>query len=122
MDIESLLNDLAALFGAERNRSGLIVDRIGVAPAYDGMVKDSYILAVSSPSLATNHNCGDKADTIIDLLFSYLPAEQRATIDRVRVYDSAEELERHARRSYDEGFYNYCEAPLPIRGNIREIA
>ena len=121
MGTESLLNSLVSLFRDERS-SGLLIDRVGLAPAYDGMVKESYILAVSAPSLAMRYDCGDKADTIIDLLFAKLPKEERVLIDRVRVYDSAEELERHARCNFDEQFYNYCEAPLSYQSTTKAIA
>ncbi|GAB3742315.1 hypothetical protein [Spirosoma lituiforme] len=121
MDTDTLLNSLSNLFRGERE-SGLIVDRVGLALAYDGMVGNSYILAVSAPSLAANYDCGDKADTIIDLLFSKFPAEQRAQIDRVRVYDSSQEFERHAKCNFDEQFYGYCEAPLSNRSATRAIA
>lgn len=93
MDTQTLLNSLDQAFGAERDK-GLVVDRFGLAPAYQGMVENSYILGVSAPSLATSFDYNDKADTIIDVLFSRLTPEQRKPIDRVRVYDSVDEYER----------------------------
>lgn len=113
MDTQTLLNSLDQAFGAERDK-GLVVDRFGLAPAYQGMVENSYILGVSAPSLATSFNCSDKADIIIDVLFSRLTPEQRKPIDRVRVYDSVDEYERHAQCNFDDSYYGYCEAPLRL--------
>lgn len=113
MDTEILLNNLRQAFESERS-NGLIIDRFGLAPAYQGMVDDSYILGVSAPSLASSFNCNDKADTIIDVLFAKLTSEQRKSIDRVRVYDSVDEYERHARCNFDDSYYGYCEAPLRL--------
>lgn len=113
MDTQTLLNSLDQAFGAERDK-GLVVDRFGLAPAYQGMVENSYILGVSAPSLANSFNCNDKADTIIDVLFSRLTPEQRRLIDRVRVYGSVDEYERHAQCNFDDSYYGYCEAPLRL--------
>ena len=113
MDTQTLLNSLGRAFETERG-NGLIVDCFGLAPAYQGMVENSYILGVSAPSLTSSFNCNDKADTIIDILFTRLTPEQRKPIDRVRVYDSVEEYERHARCNFDDSYYGYCEAPLRL--------
>lgn len=113
MDTQTLLDSLDQAFKLERAK-GLIVDCFGLAPAYRGMVENSYILGVSAPSLANSFNCNDKADTIIDILFSRLSPEQRKPIDRVRVYDSAEEYERHAGCNFDDSYYGYCEAPFRL--------
>lgn len=113
MDPQTLLNALGQAFETERS-SGLIIDRFGLAPAYQGMVESSYILGVSAPSLASSFNGSDKADTIIDVLFSRLNPEERKYIDRVRVYDSVSEYERHARCNFDDSYYGYCEAPLRL--------
>ncbi len=113
MDIQTLLNNLEQAFEAERS-SGLVVDRFGLAPAYQGMIEHAYILGVSAPSLQSSFNCNDKADTIIDVLFSRLTPEQRKPIDRVRVYNSVEEYERHAGCNFDDSYYGYCEAPLRL--------
>lgn len=121
MGAELLLNALAELFLAER-KNGLNIDRIGLALAYEGLVGESYILGVSAPSLSTEYDCADKADTIIDLLFIKLPAEQRSMIDRVRVYDSAKEFERHARCNFDESYYGYCEAPFASTSQTKVLA
>ena len=113
MDTQQLLDRLDFAFEAERLK-GLVVDRFGLAPAYQGMIETSYILGVSAPSLASSFNCNDNADTIIHVLFSRLTPEERKHIDRVRVYDSIEEYERHARCNFDDSYYGYCEAPLRL--------
>lgn len=112
MDTQTLLNAIDGAFKTERGK-GLIVDRFGLAPAYQGMA-ESYILGVSAPSLANSFDCGDKADTIIDVLFSRLTPDQRKYIDRVRVYDSARDYELHAQCNFDDSYYGYCEAPLRL--------
>lgn len=110
MDTKSLLTYFLGFFRAEWN-TGLHVNAVAIAPAYGGMVADSYILAVSAPSLA-DLGCYDKSDAIIQVLYGKVPVEQRSLIDRVRVYDSAEELTKHAEAGFDERFYNYCELSL----------
>lgn len=121
MDTQSLLNTLDKAFQAEQ-ASGLLVDRIGLALAYPGLVANSYVLGVSAPSLAASENCYDKSDRIIDVLFARLTPEERSYIDRVRVYSSAHEFERHAQCNFDNsGYYGYCEAPL-YRAYTREIS
>lgn len=113
MDIQALLDTLDKAFKEER-QNGLVVDRFGLAPAYPGMIEHSYILGVSAPSVANSSDCTDKSDTIIDVLFARLTTEQRRYIDRVRVYDSADEYERHARCNFDNSYYGYCESPLNL--------
>lgn len=113
MDIQKLLESLDQAFKKERSE-GLIVDRFGLAPAYQGMIEKSYILGVSAPSLAHSFNCNDKADTIIDVLFTRLTPEERRYIDRVRVYDSQDEYEKHALCNFDDSYYGYCEAPFRL--------
>ncbi len=113
MDTQTLLDSLGQAFKAERI-SGLVVDRFGLAPAYRGMIENSYILGVSASSLANSVDYGDKADAIIDVLFSRLTPEQRKPIDRVRVYNSVEEYERHAQYNFDDSHYGYYEAPLRL--------
>lgn len=88
------------------------MDMIGIAPAYEGLVNNSYILAVSAPSLAKEHGSSLKADRIIDVIYDKLTPEQRSVIDRVRVYNSAEELKQHAKCNFDHSFYGYCEGSM----------
>ena len=117
---DALLNELAELFLAER-ANGLYVDCVGLVSAYGGMVGESYILGVSAPNLGRG-NCSDKTDTIIDVLFDKLPASQRAMIDRVRVYDSADELRLHERCNFDDSYHGYCEAPFGSTSRVKVLA
>lgn len=117
---DALLTILADLFRAER-MNGLYVDCVGLVFAYGGMVGESYILGVSAPDLG-HGNCSDKTDIIIDVLFAKLPANQRAMIDRVRVYDSADELQRHERCNFDDSYYGYCEAPFTSSSRVKVLA
>lgn len=113
MDIQTLLDTIGKAFRDER-ANGLVVDRFGLAPAYPGLIEHSYILGVSVPSMVNSSNCVDKSDTIIDVLFARLTTEQRRYIDRVRVYDSADEYERHARCNFDNSYYGYSESPFML--------
>ena len=110
MDTKSLLAFFLKFFQNEW-KAGLHIDAVAVAPAYDGMVADSYILAVSVPSLS-NRGCYDKSDAIIQLLYDKVPLEQRSLIDRVRVYDSADELKKHSENGFDSSYFGYCEMSL----------
>lgn len=112
MGVQSLLDTIASAFWKEEQEGDLVVDQIGLAAAYPGLVPDSYVLGVSAPSLANSENCYDKSDRIIDVLFARLTPEERSHIDRVRVYNSRSELEQHIQCGFEDGFYGYCEAPV----------
>ena len=99
----SLVKILQDAFRAER-KDGLIVDAIGLAPAYHGLVKDQYILGVSAPSLTGIHDF-DKIRAITKLLFTHLTLEERKMIDRVRVFDNIEDLDDHKYNDFEDHPY-----------------
>ncbi len=119
MDTKKLVNKLKELFHSERE-NGLVVDAIGLAPAYGGMVSNSYVLGVSAPSMAKMHRY-DRMDKVIDLLFAHLSEEERRMIDRVRVYSSAEELRKYAESDFDEPTYE-DERPVRLSAALYEVA
>jgi hypothetical protein len=56
---------------------------------------NSFVLGVSAPGIV-GRDCHEKADNIIRILFAQTTVEVRRMINRVRVYDSIDELESHA--------------------------
>lgn len=100
MAAKVLVETLTKVF-QEAKSEGLIVDAIGLAPAYHGMVKDRYILGVSAPSLFGVHKY-DKMEIIIKLLWSHITREQRGMIDRVRVFDNVEDLDDHKYNDFED--------------------
>jgi hypothetical protein len=94
-----LLDALSSLFIAEQP-NGLFVNRFGLAPAYSGLISGSFILAVCMPMAEGDLSTFEKEDIIVDLLFAKLPAEHRKMIDRIRVYDSEQEFDYHARHNF----------------------
>lgn len=98
MDKDLLVEKLKALF---RQAQGITVDAFGLAPAYGGMVSNSFVLGVSAPSMAGDEQ-PDKIQRIIGLLFSGLEPEERRMIDRVRVYDHAKALKKQAQNDFEE--------------------
>ncbi len=119
MDTKILVNKLKDLFHKER-KNGLLVDAIGLAPAYGSMVSDSYVLGVSAPSMPEVSRY-DKMDTIIDLLFAHLTEDERRMIDRVRVYGSIEELRNYAESDFDDSIYQ-DERPMHLSAMLYEVA
>ena len=96
----ALVETLQKMF-REAKKDGLIVDAIGLAPAYHGMVKDRYILGVSAPSLSEVHKY-ERMEIIIKLLWQRVTREERRMIDRVRVFDNIEELDEHKYNDFED--------------------
>ncbi len=103
MDKATLVNRLKQVFHEKRSE-GLVVDAIGLASAYHGLVQNRYTLGVSAPSLVEMDKY-DKMDLIIDILFECLSQEERAFIDRVRVFDNIDELDYYKINDFEE--YEY---------------
>jgi hypothetical protein len=97
MDKDLLVDKLKTLF---RPAEGITVDTFGLAPAYGGLINNVYVLGVSAPSMAEEEQ-PDKIQTVIKLLFSGLESEERRMIDRVRIYNNAKELQKHARHDFE---------------------
>jgi len=100
MAATALVKALQDAFRSEK-KDGLIVDAIGLAPAYHGVGKDRYVLGVSAPSLADLHEF-DQLRRITKLLFTYLSFEERRMINRVRVFTSVQELDDHKYNDFDD--------------------
>jgi hypothetical protein len=100
MDTTALVNRLIDLF-VEKKTKGLIVDAIGLAPAYHGLVPDRYVLGVSAPSLRGKDNY-DKISIITDAIFESLAIEERIMINRVRVYNNIDELNFYKENDFEE--------------------
>ncbi|HAK80456.1 MAG TPA: hypothetical protein DCM71_27030 [Runella sp.] len=98
MDKDLLVEKLKILFQQEKE---ITIDAFGLAPAYGGMVSNSFVLGVSAPSMAGDEQ-PDKIQKIIGLLFSGLKPEERRWIDRVRVYDNVRELKKQAQNDFEE--------------------
>jgi len=98
MDKDLLVEKLRTVF---REAQGLTVDAFGLAPAYGGMVRNSFVLGVSAPSMVGDEQ-PDKIQKVIGLLFSRLEPDERRMIDRVRVYDNAKELKKQAQSGFEE--------------------
>ncbi|MHA4739295.1 hypothetical protein [Dyadobacter sp. MSC1_007] len=114
MATKDLVETLKKVF-RDKKRDGLVVDTIGLASAYHGLVKDRYTLAVSAPSLSGKTKL-EKIQAITSLLFSDLTLDQRQLIDRVRVYDSVEELDNYRFNDFEEypyDGYNGIQRRLP---------
>lgn len=103
MVTKALVEALTKVF-KDAKKDGLVVDAIGLAPAYHGMVNDQFVLGVSAPSPSETHN-DDKMQLIINLLWSRLTREERGMIERVRVFDNVEDLDDH--KYYDFEDYPY---------------
>lgn len=89
----ALVETLQKVF-REARKDGLIIDAIGLAPAFHGMVKDSYVLGVSAPSLSEVHEY-ESMEIILKLLWQRVTPEQRRMINRVRVFNNIEDLDDH---------------------------
>ena len=113
MDIQSLVTALTEMFRNVRNNN-FVVDAFMLAPAYRGFMANVYVLAVSAPSLE-GLECYDRIDYLVDVLHKHLSVDQRKMIDRVRVYNSIQELELHAREGFEDSFYDMHEKPLSPR-------
>lgn len=103
MDKSALVKRLKDVFH-EKRKEGLVVDAIGLASAYHGLKKDRYTLGLSAPSLVEMDKY-EKMDLIIDILFECLSQEERAFIDRVRVFNNIEDLDDHKINDFEE--YEY---------------
>lgn len=93
------------------------MDAFVLAPAYEGFIQNSFVLAVSAPSLIDKLSF-EKTDLIIDLLHEKLPLDQRLQIDRVRVYESVEDLKIHAQLGFDDDAY---ERPLSRHTELVQV-
>ncbi|GGN05237.1 hypothetical protein GCM10010967_45450 [Dyadobacter beijingensis] len=100
MAATALVETLKNAFRLEK-KEGLIVDAIGLAPAYHGLVTDQYILGVSAPSLANLHE-SDQTRRIIKLLFTHLTLEERRMINCVRVFSNVKDLDDHKYNDFDD--------------------
>ncbi|WP_421828377.1 hypothetical protein [Larkinella sp.] len=112
MGTESLVNALRSVFENAR-KEGTEINAFMLGKAYPGFVRNSYILAVSAPSMA-GWEPYEKMDKIIDLLRAHLDVQDKTQIDRVRVYNSIEELKAHSLVGFDDDPGAMYE--LPIRG------
>ncbi len=121
MDTTTLVDKIADIFRNEKGNIGFIVDGIGLAPAYGGVVSNSFVLAVSIPNKA-DLDCYDKIDIIIDLLSAKLDEADSKTIDRVRVYDSFQELKQNAENNFDDDTSCSCERPMQLSAELFEVA
>ena len=120
MDRDTLVNTLKVLF-QDREKTNITIDAIGLAPAYSGMVKNSYVLGISAPGM-DGRDCYEKADTIISLLFREVPANIRKMIDRVRVYDSRDELQNNAFNDFDSDDCDVCSRPMNLNAQMYDMA
>ncbi|MCF0048851.1 hypothetical protein LXM25_02205 [Dyadobacter sp. LJ53] len=113
MDKATLVKRLKESF-LQKKSSGLVIDAIGLVPAYHGLVENRYTLGVSAPSLIGMH-IHEKIGLIIGLLFESLTLEERTFIDRVRVFNNVEELESAKENEFEEypyeGYDSYARAP-----------
>ncbi|MFN8344334.1 MAG: hypothetical protein U0X91_05000 [Spirosomataceae bacterium] len=97
MDKELLVDKLKTLF---RQAEGVTIDTFGLAPAYGGLLSNVFVLGISAPSMAEEEP-SDKIQTVINLLFAGLEPEERRMIDRVRIYNTAKELQKQARYDFE---------------------
>ncbi|WP_031529821.1 hypothetical protein [Dyadobacter crusticola] len=121
MDRNALVDVLIDLFTNSEKVNGMEIDAIGLAPAYNGMLKDTYILGISAPDMPGS-DCYEKADIIIDILFAHLSPDIRKMIDRVRVYDSKEELASHADNDFNSDYCDVCERPVNMNARVYNMA
>jgi hypothetical protein len=108
MDTAALVNRIKEMFLIEKI-NGLYVDSFGLAPAYKGFATNSYVLGVSAPSLRGT-DCYEKMRIVIQAMFAHLTENERRFINRVRVYDSKSDLERHKENDFDEFDCDVCES------------
>jgi hypothetical protein len=121
MDRATLVARLRESF-LKKKSDGLIVDAIGLVPAYHGIFPNCYTLGVSAPSLHGKDNY-DKMDFIIDILFECLTEEERGHIDRVRVFNSLEELDLARENDFEEFPYEGYDTPVRVlRAELFEVA
>lgn len=120
MDRTTLVNSIRDSF-IKKRKDGLFIDAISLSSAYDGMIRDSYILSVSAPSLI-GKECGEMVTEIIKAMFEYLPEEERGMIDRVRVYTSIEELQRNKNKDFTELDCDCESNPIRIKPEFYEMA
>lgn len=100
MVAKALVETLKNVFREAKN-DGFVIDAIGLAPAYHGMVKNKYILGVSAPILPAMYK-QDKMQIIFNLLWLRLTLEERRMIDRVRVFDTVEDLDDHKYNDFED--------------------
>lgn len=100
MAATALVRALQDAFRSEK-KEGLLVDAIGLAPAYHGLVKDQFVLGVSAPSLADLHEFG-QLQRITKILFTHLTHEERRMINVVRVFTNIKDLDDHKYNDFDD--------------------
>ena len=121
MDRAALVARLRESF-LKKKSDGLIVDAIGLVPAYHGLFPDCYTLGVSAPSMS-GMELYDKMDYIIDILFECLTVDERGHIDRVRVFNSFEELDTAREKDFEEFPYEGYDTPVrALRAELYEVA
>jgi hypothetical protein len=121
MDRNALVATLKDLFRDKAKTGGITIDAIGLGPAYSGVATNSYVLGVSAPGME-GRDCYEKADKIIGILFANTTVDVRKMINRVRVYESADELRSYASSDFDRSDCDVCERPLSLNAQMYEMA
>jgi len=65
------------------------------------MVKDRYTLGVSIPIVPATET-KDKMEIVFNIIWRHLTMDERRFIDRVRVFDSIEELDDHKYNDFEQ--------------------
>ncbi len=120
MDRNALVEILKDLFKDKEKTGGILVDAIGLGPAYSGVATNSFVLGISAPGM-TGRDCYEKADRIIDILFTHTSVDVRRMINRVRVYDSKDELKSYAANDFDRSDCDVCERPITLSAQTFEM-
>jgi hypothetical protein len=120
MDRSALVETLRDLFKDKEKIGGLTIDAIGLAPAYSGIATNSFVLGVSAPGM-NGRDCYEKADRIIEILFAHTSVDVRRMINRVRVYDSKDELRSYAANDFDRNDCDVCERPVTLNAQTFEM-
>ena len=120
MDINSIVEKLEKAF-LEKKAEGLLIDAIGVAPAFRGLIKNSYTLGVSAPSMVEWHEYR-KIDVMVDLLFEVLTVEERIGINTVKIYDNKKELRQNLSFDFKDHYSNDFEGVVQFDNDLFEVA
>ena len=120
MDIKSIVEKLEKAF-QEKKAEGLVIDAIGVAPAFRGLIKNSYTLGVSAPSMV-GWDEYRKIDTMVDLLFEVLTVEERILINTVKFYDNKKELRQYLSFDFKDQFSEDFENIVQFQNELFEVA
>jgi hypothetical protein len=101
MDKDLLVDRIKWAFNSAREAKGIVINAFSLAPGWEGLVPDSYMLVVLAPSLAHKKKA-EKIKIIFDILYEYLSQPERRMISTVRVFDDSSIFIEKSRSEFDD--------------------